>query len=287
MRSEDPTALFSSVRKFLMTDEATHNLMLGLLESVARVPKLGELVYLGAVANQQGTIQGAALGMTKGPLILSMVISEEAVPYLVRDVFSVQPELVGVLGPVRPADEFANIWVQLTGDRVTRELSERIYQLTKVVPGSSGPERIRQAEPEDYPWLFFWLVDFTIEVMGEVSNPWEFAHLTVTARLASERRTAGFMVLEKSGNRCCIVGYSGPTPHGIRIAPVYTPPSYRGRGYAFDLVRRVLQQLLDWGYHQVFLFTDLANPISNHIYQQVGYRSVSNVDQCHFQWRLA
>lgn len=285
MRSLSPTTLFSDVREFLMNDEATHNLMLGLLESEARNPRPGDLVYLGAVANQQGKIHGAALGMAGRPLILSKIGLEEAVKCLVQDVFSLYPGLVGVIGPIRPAAEFARIWASLSGDAVTREVSERIYQLTDVLPGSSGPEQIRQAVPEDYSWLLSWMVDFTAEAMGEVTDPRDFAHRSVTVRLAGEWRSAGFMVLEESGNPCCIVGYSGPTPHGIRIAPVYTPPPYRGRGYASDLVRRVSQQLLDWGYQRVFLFTDLANPTSNHIYQQVGYQPVTDIDQYHFQRR--
>lgn len=286
MRSASPMTLFSSVREFLVNDEATHNLMLGLLESEARASRPGDLVYLGAVADQQGQIQGAALGTAGRPLILSKIESEEAVNYLVQDVFSINPGLVGVVGPVRPAAEFARIWTSLSGDAVSLEVSERIYQLTDVLPGSSGPEQMRQAVPKDYSWLLSWMLDFTVEAMGEVTDPHNFAHRSVTIRLAGEWRSAGFMVLEESGNPCCIVGYSGPTPHGIRIAPVYTPLHYRGRGYATDLVRRVSQQLLDWGYQQVFLFTDLANPTSNHIYPQVGYQPVSDIDQYHFQRRL-
>jgi predicted GNAT family acetyltransferase len=38
------------------------------------------------------------------------------------------------------------------------------------------------------------------------------------------------------------------------------------------------QQLLDGGRRFCFLFTDLANPTSNSIYQRIGYRPVSDVD---------
>jgi len=34
------------------------------------------------------------------------------------------------------------------------------------------------------------------------------------------------------------------------------------------------QQLLDEGCHCCFIFTDLANPTSNHIYQEIGYRPI-------------
>ena len=40
--------------------------------------------------------------------------------------------------------------------------------------------------------------------------------------------------------------------------------------------------LLDGGRRFCFLFTDLANPTSNSIYQRIGYRPVTDVDQWTF-----
>ena len=38
------------------------------------------------------------------------------------------------------------------------------------------------------------------------------------------------------------------------------------------------QRLLDGGLRFCFLFTDLANPTSNSIYQRIGYEPVSDFD---------
>jgi hypothetical protein len=72
-----------------------------------------------------------------------------------------------------------------------------------------------------------------------------------------------------------MTGASGATPRGIRIGAVYTPPQDRGRGYASNLVAAVSQAQLDAGRTFCFLYTDLANPTSNHIYRAVGYEPVS------------
>jgi predicted GNAT family acetyltransferase len=40
--------------------------------------------------------------------------------------------------------------------------------------------------------------------------------------------------------------------------------------------------ILDRGRRFCFLFTDLANPTSNSIYQQIGYRPVADADQWKF-----
>ena len=79
-----------------------------------------------------------------------------------------------------------------------------------------------------------------------------------------------------------MAGVGGLTPHGIRIGPVYTPPELRGHGYASNLVAGVTQRQLDAGRDYVFLFTDLANPTSNKIYQDIGYQPVNDIDEWDF-----
>ncbi|GAC1375090.1 MAG: hypothetical protein NVSMB32_18100 [Actinomycetota bacterium] len=75
----------------------------------------------------------------------------------------------------------------------------------------------------------------------------------------------------------------GPTPHGGRVYAVYTPPEHRGRGYASACVAAVSQHMLNRGLRYCFLFTDLANPIANHIYQEIGYRPVAPFDWYRFE----
>jgi hypothetical protein len=60
---------------------------------------------------------------------------------------------------------------------------------------------------------------------------------------------------------------------------VYTPPEARGRGYASNLVAQVAQAQLDAGRRFVFLFTDLANPTANRIYQEIGFEPVIDIDE--------
>ncbi len=82
-------------------------------------------------------------------------------------------------------------------------------------------------------------------------------------------------------------GASGETPNGIRVAPVYTPPGLRGRGYASACVAAVTQAQFDRGRRFCFLYTDLANPTSNKIYQAIGYEPVCDVDEYRFEARPA
>ena len=71
-------------------------------------------------------------------------------------------------------------------------------------------------------------------------------------------------------------------PHGSSVGPVYTPPDKRGRGYASACVAALSQAILDGGADYCTLFTDLANPTSNRIYQRLGYQPLCDFTEYRF-----
>jgi uncharacterized protein len=54
------------------------------------------------------------------------------------------------------------------------------------------------------------------------------------------------------------------------------------RRYASALVAALSQHHLDAGKRFCFLFTDLANPTANHIYQAIGYEPVVDLAELRF-----
>ena len=67
---------------------------------------------------------------------------------------------------------------------------------------------------------------------------------------------------------------------------MYTPPELRGRGYASACVAALSARELDEGRRFCFLYTDLSNPVSNAIYQRIGYTPVSDVVDYRFEAAL-
>jgi predicted GNAT family acetyltransferase len=61
-----------------------------------------------------------------------------------------------------------------------------------------------------------------------------------------------------------------------RVAPVYTPPEHRGRGYGAAATAAVSRAALDAGTEELLLYTDLANPTSNRLYARLGYKPVED-----------
>ena len=116
-----------------------------------------------------------------------------------------------------------------------------------------------------------WLAAFWAEAL-----PWEANEPERVERMVDHRLgpvlAQGFWGWEAQGEAVSLVGYGSPLPSGIRIGPVYTPPEHRRRGYGTSLVAAVSSWLLGQGRKRCYLYTDLANPTSNAIYQKVGYR---------------
>jgi predicted GNAT family acetyltransferase len=75
---------------------------------------------------------------------------------------------------------------------------------------------------------------------------------------------------------------SRPTPNGISVSLVYTPPEKRGNGYASACVAALSQRQLDAGKRFCTLFTDLSNSTSNALYQRVGYRPLAEFVEIRF-----
>jgi predicted GNAT family acetyltransferase len=67
-----------------------------------------------------------------------------------------------------------------------------------------------------------------------------------------------------------VAGASAPMFGVSRIGPVYTPRDRRGSGYAGATVAAVSRHLVAAGV-RVCLFTDQANPVSNALYERLGF----------------
>ena len=132
----------------------------------------------------------------------------------------------------------------------------------------------------DRPLLVRWWGEFGVEALGALEQDDEQNGRSVDHRLTAPGN--GIALWEVDGEPVCAVGYGSPTPTGVRIGPVYTPPAHRGRGYASALTAHVSTEQLAGGRSFCFLYTDLANPTSNKIYAAIGYRRVCDSIQYAF-----
>jgi predicted GNAT family acetyltransferase len=122
---------------------------------------------------------------------------------------------------------------------------------------------------------------FTYEALRGSDDPGRIER-SVDARLGAEG-VGGICLWVTDGQPVSLAGFGGPTPNGLRIGPVYTPPRQRRHGYGSAVTAAASQVALDHGKRFCFLYTDLANPTSNAIYMRLGYRPVCDSREIAFR----
>ena len=91
----------------------------------------------------------------------------------------------------------------------------------------------------------------------------------------------GVLLWELEGEPVSMCGYGSPTPNGIRIGAVYTPPEHPGQGYAAAVTADVSRRQLERG-RFCFLYTDATNATAEGIYARLGYQCIAASRQLAF-----
>lgn len=259
----DPAAFLDRAAPLLLADEARHNLILGIAGTLRDHAEMYPDYALWLV-EEAGSAIGAALRTRPLNLVLARG-SDDAIRLLAA---AIDEELPGVVGAVPEVEGF----VAALGAQAEPRVRQGIYALRTVRPPRPVAGRPRPATRADRPILLDWWRAFGIEALGE-SEPDENRIARNIDHKLSE--PAGEIALwEVDGRPVSAVGFGSPTPTGVRIGPVYTPPELRGRGYASALTAHVSAEQLAAGRSFCFLYTDLANPTSNKIYADIGYERV-------------
>ena len=264
-RQPDAGVFLDRSQGFLMRDEAENVLMLGLASRrpedalLLTVERKRELVMAALQS-------GRNLIVSRGPA--------SAVEVLVDHLTANGTSLPGVTGPVEDAGRFSDLWCARTGQGARLHMTTRVYQITEVVPPARPSGVFRQAAASDVSLLAKWNEAFNVETRLDDTRPGK----EVVKGPVGEGR----MYVWEDGVPVSTAGWAGLTPGGVRIGYVYTPPEYRGRGYASACVADLSQLLLDRGRRFCALFTDLANPVSNRIYARLGYKPVCDFAEYNF-----
>ncbi|MCE9618965.1 MAG: GNAT family N-acetyltransferase [Planctomycetes bacterium] len=268
IRHSDARSFLDCAEAFLTEREARHNLPL----AIARQCRMDPSRYPGpnyfAVVQDGAKLSGVAL-MTPPHRLQVFAPPGPAVDALVEDLSSGPIHPPGSHGPSDSTEAFAKAWCSRHGLKAQVKLNLRNFELTRVVPPPQPPGAMKRAELEDLHFVHGCYKAFGQETH---SDPTSLPVEDIARRAVTEGRV--FLWIDKEP--VAQAGVMGSTPNGSRVGAVYTPHAHRTRGYATALVAALSQHMLDRGSRFCFLFTDLANPVSNSIYPKVGYRPVAD-----------
>ena len=263
----DVPACFADVRAHLEAHEGEHALLLGFLSRLAQQPP-AEAPFL-ARAHQGDETVGVAY-LTELNLIISRGTGRAAGP-LVQALRDAGLAVPGIVGRKADVEMLTEAWVQASGATPAKTVEQMLYELREVVWPTGIPGQMRPMTDADVERVSRWLLGFYQDAL-----PHEPLSEAQARENAAARPAQGLTYLwEVDGRPVTMAALSRPTARSISVNAVYTPPEHRRHGYASALVAAISQEGLNRGKDFCILYTDLANPTSNAIYQKIGYRPIS------------
>ena len=261
----------AATEEFLHADRARNTVLLTVTETLRLTGSGGgaDRPLLGWWRSADGAVTAAFLHTPPFPVLLSGMTADAAAA-LAGQLAATGRPLPGVNGAERNATAFADVWRHRhagTGVRVLRGMRLfRLGELTWPDPRPAGAPRLATAADRDL--LITWFDGFS----ADVEEPAIDHGPAVDERLSYD----GLTIWEADGRPVSLAGVTRTVAGMVRVGPVYTPAELRGRGYAGAVTSAVSQAALDAGTSDVLLYTDLANPTSNTLYQRLGYRPVED-----------
>lgn len=223
--------------------------------------------------DETGGLRFAVLRTPPWPLLVSDLDPALAVGLIDRWLKS-DPEMPGVSGLPDATAAVAAAWRTRTGGRTQRRMQMALHCLERVDdPPRLAPGALRPPTTGERELLIAWTGGFELETGQLGGDP---------AARVDERLSHGGWWLWEDRQPVSLVGLAQPVAGVVRLGPVYTPPEWRSRGYASAAVAAASRQALAAGARRCMLYTDLANPTSNRIYAEVGYRRIAKWEEHSF-----
>ncbi|MGH8979808.1 MAG: GNAT family N-acetyltransferase [Acidimicrobiales bacterium] len=272
----DDTDLFAAAAdEFLRHERFSANVIATNLHAIRRGVRPVPPGATWIVVEDAGVVRGAAMHTPPFPLFLPRLDADVA-ETLAHALSDARRPLPGVNGDQASVARFADVWLDRTGQPSRCRTSMRMYVLGVLRPPLGVPGRARVACESDGALLAHWAAAFHDEAMrtGPAEDWGAWAH----RRIAE----GDLWVWIDGGEPVSMAARSAPAAGVSRVGPVFTSPDARRRGYGAAVTAAVTRAAIDAGAEEVVLYTDLANPVSNSIYQTIGYRPDHDAEERDF-----
>lgn len=264
---DDPNEFIKENENFILEKEWLNNLMAGNYKDAA-VEGLNENWLLARVTEGEQT---ELIMLLRKPWRLLMYSptnnkSEELYRFAAEEIYKIDPTLEGVNTEKEISQIFAKEFCKVAGKTPKVRFEMRILVLDKIKETTLIDDVIfRKATMEDKETLLKYRRMFSEEALHETVSDEELE------KKFQRHFSMGYYLLEKDGKIVATASSNRHLTKGKSIGNVYTPKEERGKGYAYNLVYRISKEFLDSGLEYCVLFTDDSNPISNHVYEKIGY----------------
>ena len=281
---ENTEVFRAEILEVLLENESQNNLFISLItDSKARYAN----DWLSASVVGQNGITLTALYVKPFNLLLyepGNVQNDDAVSLLAGELHKIGCSPPGVTAESDVAARFANAFcsggANTGGTNTTRKYSKymsiAVMQLDKPAVFEKAAGFCRELESRDMFFAPYWERAFSEDCRATV-----FSIPEITRRIKNRLGKSTHFFWE-DGVPVSQAVHGRDTPNGSVINHVYTPPHYRGRGYAASVVALLSNSLLERGMKFCCLFADADNQASCGLYGKLGYREVCRFDDIRF-----
>lgn len=229
------------------------------------------------VRDETGSVVGVAMRTAPFAPYPAYVLPmpDDAATALGRAIHERGEVLGGVNGALPAARLVAEEFARLSGGAAAVDEHTRLFELGELAMPPAPAGRLRRATEADAELCLAWFDAFAVDAAEQAGRDGRHAMADFSLDEIKARIADGLLSLweDPSGTPVHLTGANLPA-HGVtRIGPVYTPHEHRGRGYASRAVAEASAGYLADGV-RCCLFTDQANPVSNRVYERLGYRRV-------------
>lgn len=263
-QTDDAGSFAELAGPYLRADPFRTSVIATHLEGVRRGSRRQEADDRWFVVVDGGDVAGVAMHTPPHNLFISGM-PPGAASALAASLAGSRRKLPGVTGELSSVRAFVQAWSRTTGQPSTQLAAMRMYLLGRLEFPIGVPGEARLAGEGDLALVLGGLEQFRAEAEPEAPAP---TRDRVRQRVLDEQ----IWLWQDQGAAVSMAGHSAAAGGVARVGPVFTRADRRRRGYGSAVTARATQAALDAGARDVVLYTDLANPTSNSIYQRLGYR---------------
>ncbi|NQW19781.1 MAG: GNAT family N-acetyltransferase [Chloroflexi bacterium] len=262
---ENAKTFLDDTRNRLMESEAANAIILSYAENQNRGVESAMSTRFYCVTEDDKPLLPAMFTPEVVPLLTEG--PGEAARLFARYLFPKNPRIEGVNGPADATLEFADEWERLTRCNLEIRTNLRLYDCIKVANVELAAGHSKQATQDDFELVKHWRQAFRNDVNSTIGTTDEVIRCHINE---------GRYYLWVTEHPASMAHLAGETVNGGMIGAIYTPPEQREHGYATAVTVAATQVILDRGKKFAILYTNLANPTSNSIYQKIGYKPITD-----------
>lgn len=262
---------------FLEKNEDKFSLFLGVLQGIQQGNY--ENPFMASI-EEEGELLALFQMTTPHPLNVIFVNEERkeaCIDLVISEVIKQSIPIESIISGKEWAYSFVEKWQERTGQSSSILMDQGLYRLDQVDESiEMSPGAWRYANEQDCSLVEAWYRFFE----QDTGLPSTKSEVELQKHVKQMIDNQEVFLWEYNGETVSMMKKSRPTATGVTVSLVFTPKEQRKKGYARTMVAAGSKELLK-EFQFCVLYTDMLNPMSNKIYQEIGYKKI--IDSVHLK----